>query len=97
MSIFEAGMLVCFGFAWPASIYKSYKSRSTGGKSAVFSVAIIIGYLCGIINKILYNPDIVMVLYIINLLMVSADLCLWFRNRGYERKAAAEAKERQAA
>ena len=27
MSPFEIIMLACFGAAWPASIYKSYKSR----------------------------------------------------------------------
>ena len=85
--IFEAGMLVCFGAAWPIAIIRSYRSRSTGGKSGLFSVVIIIGYLCGIINKILYQPDIVLVLYAINLLMVTIDFGLWIRNRRLEKKA----------
>lgn len=89
MSIFEAGMLICFGIAWPISLVKSYKSRSTGGKSPLFSIVIIVGYLLGITHKILYSCDFVMVLYILNLLMVSADLCLWFRNRRLERMSAA--------
>ena len=90
MSIFEAGMLICFGFAWPVSIYRTVKSKSTKGKSPVFSMVIIIGYLCGIIHKILHSNDIVMYLYILNMLMVSTDLAFWFRNRHYEKKEEAQ-------
>jgi len=36
MSMFEIIMLVCFGAAWPFSIYKSYTSRSNAGKSIFF-------------------------------------------------------------
>lgn len=85
MSVFEAGMMICFGIAWPISLIKSYKSRSTGGKSPLFSIVVIVGYLLGIIHKLLYNCDLVMVLYIVNLIMVTADLCIWFRNRRLER------------
>ena len=31
--IFEAMMVVSFGLSWPLSIRKSYKARSTKGKS----------------------------------------------------------------
>lgn len=80
MSIFEAIMLLCFGAAWPFSIIKSYKSRSVAGKSPYFLIVVIIGYISGIINKILYSNDIVMYLYILNLLMVATDLALYYRN-----------------
>ena len=93
MSVFEAGMLICFGFAWPISLVKAWKSRSTGGKSWLFSAVVILGYIFGISHKIMYSRDIVMVLYIINMLMVSADLLLWFRNRRFEKQAEAEDKE----
>ncbi|MDO4543477.1 MAG: hypothetical protein Q4C01_02895 [Clostridia bacterium] len=86
MSFFEAAMLFCFGLAWPVSLVKSYKSRSTGGKSLMFSMVVVIGYAFGILHKIFYHPDIVLILYIINLLMISADVCLWFRNRHIEKK-----------
>ena len=52
MSIFEAGMLLCFGFAWPISLVKAYRSRSTGGKSWLFSAVVILGYIFGITHKI---------------------------------------------
>lgn len=89
LSIFEAGMLLCFGVAWPLSIYKSVKSRSTKGKSLLFSIVIDLGYVSGIIHKLLYSPDLVMILYILNFIMVSIDLCLFFRNRRYEKAEAA--------
>lgn len=92
MSIFEAGMLLSFGAAWPVSIYKSYKSRSTGGKSWVFSAVVIIGYISGIIHKLLHSRDAVMFLYMLNCIMVTIDLCLWLRNRRIE-KAAEQAQE----
>ncbi|ACL75254.1 membrane protein [Ruminiclostridium cellulolyticum] len=85
MSVFEALMLLSFGAAWPAQIYKSYKSRKTAGKSVAFLYILIFGYLCGITNKILYQRDIVMILYIINLIMVSTDLCLYYRNKRLEK------------
>ena len=84
LSIFEAGMVICFGLAWPANIYKSIKSRSTKGKSVLFLIIVILGYIFGITHKILYSRDIVMVLYIINLLMVLVDLALYFWNKKYE-------------
>ncbi|MBQ6896857.1 MAG: hypothetical protein IJN69_06585 [Oscillospiraceae bacterium] len=86
MSIFETGMLICFGLAWPLNIYKSLKSRTAAGRSLTFQWAILIGYVCGIIHKILYSNDIVLYLYIINLLMVTIDTCLYFRNRHLDRE-----------
>ncbi|MDL2273471.1 hypothetical protein LJC34_02875 [Oscillospiraceae bacterium OttesenSCG-928-G22] len=81
MKVFELLMLLCFGAAWPASIYRSYKARSAKGKSLVFLVILDIGYIFGIINKILNSPDYVMVLYILNFTMVLTDICFYFRNR----------------
>lgn len=91
MSIFETGMLVCFGFAWPSNIYKSLKSRTAAGKSLVFQWAIIFGYICGITHKILYSNDVVLYLYILNLTMVSIDTVLCFRNRRLDRERALQA------
>jgi hypothetical protein len=86
MSLFEAGMLLCFGAAWPASIIKSLRSKSTKGKSITFLFILILGYIFGILNKIFYNMDFIMVLYVINLVMVSTDAVLYFRNRKIERQ-----------
>ncbi len=80
MSIFEIIMLLCFGAAWPISIYKSLKSRSISGKSVIFLYVIMIGYVAGIVNKLVYNMDWVILLYGINLIMVFADTMLYYRN-----------------
>jgi hypothetical protein len=86
MQIFEFIMLICFGLSWPISVYKSFKSKSTKGKSVVFIGAIIVGYISGIIGKIVNNNiNYVFVLYCFNLLVVSIDLCLYFHNKRLER------------
>jgi len=86
MSIFEAIMIMSFGCAWPASIYKSYTSGSNAGKSLWFLIIVFTGYICGIMHKLLYSYDIVLVLYIINMLMILTDISLYFRNSKNEKK-----------
>ena len=85
MSIFEAIMIFAFGCAWPTSIYKSIKSKSTKGKSLSFLFIIWIGYISGVLHKIIYSYDFVIFFYILNLLMVSVDIVLYFRNSRLEK------------
>ena len=83
--IFELIMLVCFGLSWPMSVYKSLTSRSTQGKSVFFIIAIIVGYISGIIGKLIGGQyNYVLAVYCLNLLIVSADLLLFFINRHRE-------------
>lgn len=85
--IFEFIMLICFGLSWPISVYKSITSKSTQGKSLVFIIAIIVGYVCGICGKILSGQiNYVLGLYIFNLTVVSFDLVLFFINKHNETK-----------
>ena len=84
MSVFELGMLVCFGAAWPASIIKSFKSRSTSGKSLFFLIILFTGYILGILHKLIYRYDFVIFMYILNALMVFTDIMLYFRNKRIE-------------
>ena len=86
MSIFEAVMLICFGAAWPLDIANSWRTRSAVGKSWGFLVILIIGYISGIIHKLLYSRDLVLLLYLINLAMVSLDLLIYVRNRSLDRE-----------
>jgi hypothetical protein len=79
-SIFEMLMLICFGAAWPFSIYKSYTSKSVEGKSPYFLLILIMGYIFGILNKVFYNFDKVFYLYVINLIMVTSDFILYLKN-----------------
>ena len=87
MQIFEFIMLACFGLSWPISVYKSIKSKSTQGKSVVFIIAIIIGYISGIIGKIINDQlTYVLIIYCFNLIVVSVDLVLFFINRKREKE-----------
>jgi hypothetical protein len=49
-----------------------------------FLLVIIIGYISGIVYKLLSDPDYVTVLYSINILMVLADVGIYFRNKQIE-------------
>lgn len=86
MSFYEIVMLICFGSAWPFSIYKSYNSRTNKGKSLIFLIVIIIGYGCGVLHKINYNYDNVVYLYAFNSFMVMIDVGLYFRNMKFDRQ-----------
>jgi hypothetical protein len=80
MSVFEIIMLICFGSAWPFSIYKSWTARTNQGKSLWFLAIVFIGYISGIIHKILHNYDPVVFLYAINGSMVLVDMMIYMRN-----------------
>jgi len=87
--ILEIIMVLSFGASWPFSVVRSYRSRSTKGKSPVFLCLIIFGYAAGIAAKLTNEAYMgsfsqkwyVLVFYVINLLMVSADLAIYFRNK----------------
>lgn len=46
--IFEVAMLLCFGAAWPFSIYKMIKTKRSDGKSVPFLIILLMGYMAGI-------------------------------------------------
>ncbi len=86
VTVLESVMLICFGISWPVSVYKSWKSKSTKGKSLVFVLAIIVGYIAGIAGKIIGGQlNYVLALYALNLTFVGVDLALYFYNRKQER------------
>ena len=87
-AIFEAIMVFCFGLSWPLSVYKSWKSRTSKGKSLFFEVFIWLGYLSGMIGKIITdNITYVFIFYVINTVMVSIDMCLYVRNKKLDKGA----------
>lgn len=88
MSIFEVIMLICFGAAWPLAIAKSVKSRRNGGKSLLFLLVILLGYAMGMLHKIYYQYDLVLVLYVVNALMVGIEIVLYVRNHHLEKGTA---------
>jgi len=85
-SLFEALMVIAFGISWPLNIMKSLKSKSTKGKSLPFLILIDVGYIFGILAKIISNNiTYVFAFYILNFVMVSFDLVLYFINYNREK------------
>lgn len=83
----ETIMLICFGCSWPLSLMKNIKAKSSKGMSLSFTLMIIIGYIAGITAKIVDgNFSFVLAAYIINLLMVSANVVIYFYNKNLDAK-----------
>ena len=85
----EICMIVSFGCSWPLNVIKSYKSRTTKGKSLAFLLLILFGYVCGITSKLI-APSFkwyVLFFYVLNFIMVSADLVIYIRNYKLDKKA----------
>ena len=94
--ILEIVMLLCFGASWPMNVIKSWKARTTKGKSLAFLCLILLGYVAGIAAKLI-NPVYmasfsekwyVLFFYVLNFCMVSVDFALYFRNRKLDRESA---------
>lgn len=86
--ILEIVMVVSFGASWPLNVMKSWKSRTTKGKSLPFLCLIFFGYIAGITSKLVNETYMaafaskwyVLFFYVLNLLMVGVDLLLYARN-----------------
>lgn len=86
--IFEMLMVISFGVAWPTSIMKSIRSKTSKGKSLLFMVVVFFGYIFGICSKLTAGYiSYVLVFYVINLFMVGTDIVLFFINRQRDKKA----------
>lgn len=96
--LLEIIMIVSFGCSWPMNVIKSYKARTTKGKSLAFLCLIFFGYIAGIASKFT-NPAYmaafsqkwyVLFFYVLNLIMVGTDLCLYARNHALDKRREAE-------
>lgn len=92
--LLEIIMIVSFGFSWPMNVIKSYKARTTKGKSLAFLCLIFFGYIAGIASKFV-NADYmanfaskwyVLFFYVLNFIMVGADLVMYVRNYRLDKK-----------
>ncbi len=85
--LLESTMLICFGLSWPMNLAKNIKAKSARNMSLQFILLIIIGYIAGISAKI-YNHrfNYVLVVYLLNLIVVSANVVVFFINRRYDRQ-----------
>ena len=90
--ILEVVMIVSFGASWPMNVMKSWKARTAKGKSVVFEVLVIVGYLIGLFGKLYaYRQTGTLAysvwFYIADILMVSVDLALYCVNTRRDRAA----------
>lgn len=81
-AVFESIMMITFGCAWPASIYKTFTSRSNQGKSIFFLWLVLVGYVCGTIFQLqaFGSGQRVIYLFFLNTAMVLIDIVLYYRN-----------------
>ncbi len=88
-------MIVSFGASWPLNVIKSYRARTTKGKSLPFLCLIFFGYIAGIASKLINEAYMasfgekwyVLFFYVLNLVMVGADLILYARNYKFDKVA----------
>ena len=93
--IFEVIMIVSFGASWPLNVLKSYRARTTKGKSVAFLLLILFGYVAGITSKLVneaYMAEFaskwyVLFFYCLNFIMVFTDLMIYFRNLRLDKQA----------
>ena len=79
--IFEMVMLLCFGCSWPFAIAKTIRTRSVDGLSIGFMSLVLIGYLSGILYKLIVHLDGVVWLYVTNSTMIFTEMILYFKYR----------------
>lgn len=86
-SIFESIMLICFGLSWPLNVIKAYKAKTAKGTSLPFILLIITGYVAGITAKVITGQiNYVLIVYLLNLAIVSMNVVVYFRNVSLDRK-----------
>ena len=49
----EFFMLFAFGFSWPFAIARTYRAKRVDGKSPMFMAIVLVGYVCGIMARML--------------------------------------------
>lgn len=93
--LLEIIMIISFGASWPMNVIKSYKARTTQGKSISFLCIVFVGYIAGIASKLTNAAYMVafqekwyiLFFYFLNIFMVGIDILLYFRNRKLDRMA----------
>lgn len=98
-TVCEIIMVICFGASWPFNIIKAYKARTTKGTSLLFMALIGLGYVGGILCKVLtwiangglsWLAYVAFAFYIINLGMIITGISIYFRNKRLDQKRLAE-------
>ena len=89
----EIAMLCLFGCSWPFNIAKALRAKTAKGKSVVFELLVLVGYLIGLFGKLYaYRQTGTLAsstwFYIADILMVSVDLVLYCINTRRDKLAA---------
>lgn len=93
-NVFEVLMVVCFGISWPLNIRKAWNARTAKGSSVLFYFFIWIGYIFGLGSKAIKlmngipTPAYVWFFYILNTVMVSIGIIIYYRNKLLDRQNA---------
>lgn len=86
--LLEAAMLVCFGCSWPMNLIKNIKCKSAKSMSLPFILLITAGYIAGISAKLItHQINYVLVVYILNIIIVSMNIAVYFYNRRLDNKS----------
>ena len=86
-NVFEMLMVVCFGISWPLNIRKLFLSRTAMATCLVFYFFLCFVYFFGLFSmgknaaSGATTPAYVWFFYILNTLMVSFGILLYFRNK----------------
>ena len=98
IGIMETMMLILFGISWPLNIVKAWRARTAQGMSLLFYSFIWLGYVFALVGKFaLIHSNApqpwyesvhwyVMFCYILNILMVSIGILVYFRDRYFDKK-----------
>lgn len=98
VSVMEMMMVFLFGISWPLNIVKAWKARTAKGISLMFYLFIWFGYIFALLGKfamIRNNASqpwyetvhwYVMFFYILNILMVTVGIIIYFRNKMLDNK-----------
>ena len=101
-SVMETLMVICFGISWPINIIKAWKSKTAKGSSVLFYSFIWIGYIFAMVGKMAMiignspNPWYetvkwyVMFFYVLNIIMVSAGIIIYLRNKWFDKRSVSE-------
>ena len=87
-------MLFCFGFSWPFAIAKTFRAKRVDGKSPLFEIIVIVGYLFGIASHLISDRSWVTWVYLADTALVATDLALYFH---YARRSRGSATSRTGA
>ena len=75
----ECAMLFCFGFSWPFAIARTLRAKRVDGKSPVFAVLVMAGYVCGIASHAISGGSWLIWVYLADLALVATDTALYLK------------------